>query len=259
MSEPSETDQTQPETPPVETPPAAPAPTYVTVEQMQQLERSISGQLNEAMQTFRSMMVPAARPATEPTGELTDAQIDEAVSEGRMTVSQAARKIAERTTAQLKREHVDPLQATGFSSLAGLTKAAAMPLMPHYKKYQREIDDYIAKLPEGSRLSPEVYKAVHDTVVGSHIEELLTAEREAAVRSANAPKPENAASQTRSGRTNATNSQVPTVEELLGPEAAVAMEAKGKTPDEFVRTLPGRYKDWKSYAEMIVKQQQEVA
>ena len=259
MAEPSDTPDT-PETPE----PAAPAaPQYVTVDEFRRMEQAIAGQreliasVNQSLQTLAATRQREAATPASP-GEMSDADIDAAVDEGRMTPVQAARLIAKREAARVERDHVAPLRDTGIASMSTFARESALnarddkgtPRLKYYKQYQKEIDGWIEKLPPQARLDPTIYQQAHDLVVGSHMHEILEAEREAAIRAANQPKPEPTAPRTRTGRTNESGT-VPTVEELMGSQAAAALEGKGMNPDQFAKRLG--YDSWAKYAELAVK------
>ena len=264
MSEPSDTPTPTPE--PAAEPTPAPTPQYATVADMQRIEATIAGQFEAFQQSLRTLTDRATAPPPKADAEWTDEQLDTAVDEGRLTRSQAARYIAEKAVAKLQREVVDPLRETGLNSIAGLTKTAALPLMPRYKTYQKEIDAMVERLPASTRITPEVYVWAHNAIVGAHASEIEDAAREAAIRSAGAPRPESSSSGAsgRGGGRAAASGQVPSPAELLGEEAAAAIDLKcrerGWTLDHWAQKLSPRYKGgWKAYAEEYAKQNAEVA
>ena len=259
---PESSEPQEPQNPP-ETP-APPPVEYAKAEDFKRLEQVISGQqeliasLNASLQqAIRAQQQPPARPASG--DDFTDEQLDTMLDEGRITRAQHARMIAKRELATFKTAEVDPIRATGIGAISATTKQLALsmrddngqPLLPHYKKYQKEIDDMVATLPAESRLSPDVYVQAHALVVGKHIGEIIEETREATIRAANAPPPEHPAPTTRTGRNTRTD-QVPTVEELMGRDAATALEAKGLTPDQIAKRLG--HADWKTYAKLAEAQ-----
>jgi hypothetical protein len=125
--------------------------------------------------------------------------------------------------------------------------------MPHYKRFEKQIEDLVKQLPLDQRSSPNAYKAMHDIVVGQNVGALIAEAQEASVRQAR-EKDSTAMPGATSGRTVATETKkdgVPTFEDHFGKDGMAALEIQGKTPDDFARRLG--FKDWPDYYEKAIK------
>lgn len=261
------TDTPEPQSPPEAA--APPAPSYVTVEEFKRMEQQIAGQTEllhslSAALTAQRTAQPAAAPRQAAATEMTDAEIDAAVDEGRMTATQAARLIAKRENERTLREHVDPLRETGLAGLSTSAKSIALgtlddagaPRMRYYKKYQKEIDSWVERTPAQMRTNPELWQQAHDLVVGAHMGEILEAEREAALRAANAPKPEPTAQRSTTGRAAAAaaGGKLDPVE-VFGEAAMQRLDEQlartGQTPDAWAKRRG--YESFEKYTELAAK------
>lgn len=173
--------------------------------------------------------------------ELEQALLD---GKGAAKLLQAADLLAERKIRKLREESLDPAISQSTSAVASLAKDAAAAKMPHYKRFQREIDQYIDQLPPNLRLRPETYKIAHDAIVGSHVDDLVREEREKVLREGAGGGATTPGSAT--GRDHGTKT-IPTVRELLGEGAEQALTSTGKTPDSFAKSMG--YESWADYAE----------
>jgi hypothetical protein len=183
-------------------------------------------------------------PAAPSASRITDEEFDEASAAGNGKVIRA---YLAQSAADLKREHIDPLQSTGLDAIAGLTRRTVLEPLPYYKKYQKEIDGFIAQMPAASRLQPEVLQIAHDAIVGRHITEIETEFRESATRARTAEPAESTPAARRGARVP-TGDHLPSVEEYAGAEGVQALAELGRTgrdENEFARSLG--YKDWKTY------------
>jgi len=100
-------------------------------------------------------------------------------------------------------------------------------------------------------MNPIVYKTAHDAVVGANLSTLVGEATEAAVRKVNEPVPDVSGGGRRPGRVSGTDS-VPTVEELMGPEAAQALAHRGLSADQHAQKLG--YANWAAYAKLAVSE-----
>ena len=227
------------------------APTFVPADEFKSYQATMQGnfdQLNQTIGVLRDALV-AARPAPPtppaagaPGGSITEEQYVEAIQTGD---ARTVRAFHEQDKQRLIVEHINPLRDTGLDAIAGITREMATGQLPYYKKYQKEIDAHISNLPANMRMTPQVYRLAHDAVVGSHIDEITTEAREAAIRAPAAPEP--MPSGGRTGRTSSVGA-VPTVEELMGKDASDALAFRGMTGDTFAQRLG--YKSWADYAKL---------
>lgn len=240
--------------------PAPPAPpAWVPADEFKTFQATVNNTLGAITDTLGYLRDAAARGAassaspgpTAPAGTpISDQQFAEACQTGDAGTISAYLKQRE---AALEAEHITPLRNTGLEAIAGLTKEHVTSTLPYYKRWQKEIDAFVAQMPAGVRLHADVYRTAHNAVVGQHTSELIAEATEAAIRQANDPKPEPGRPSVQPGRQRGTGNEVPTVEEYMGREAADALAFKGLSPDDFARKL-GRYKNWADY----VKQTSEV-
>lgn len=240
----------------VETPPAAVAAPggFVPADEFKSYQATMQGNFDQLQQTIgvlRDALVatrpaaPTAPAAGTPGGAITEEQYVEAIQTGD---ARTVRAFHEQDKQRLITEHINPLRDTGLDAIAGITREMATGQLAYYKKYQKEIDAHIANLPTNMRMTPQVYRLAHDAVVGSHIDEITTEAREAAIRAPAVPEPMPGSGRT--GRTSAAGA-VPTVEELMGKEASDALAFRGMDGDMFARKLG--YKSWADYAKLAAE------
>ena len=162
---------------------------------------------------------------------------------------------------KVKKEHIDPFQNVGMDILGKQAKQLAIlgGEMPHYNRFKKEIDAAIQNLPPGQRISSEVYKGIHDLIVGQNFTLLERERQEAAVRAArekdNTTVPSNAGG--RQDTKNTDPNKIPSAVELYGEDAAAALGMLGKggkTQDGFAQSMG--YKDWADYYTVCIKPQQ---
>lgn len=206
-------------------------------------------QHQEDLQAFAARLAPQARPA-EPTGELTDDQIQERLDSGQMTQVQAMKMLSERAGKRVVMEHVEPLRRTGVGMMSDLTRDMAgmatverdgqlAPKYPHSRRFEKEIKEQLDQaVANGMAVTPVVYDYAYKLVVGGHADTIADERVEAAVRKAAAPKPEIGRPAVRTGRSTGASgtSPLPTFEERFADNMP-ALEAKGLTPDQWSRRL----------------------
>lgn len=77
---------------------------------------------------------------------------------------------------------IQSLQHQGISMIANVVKDQSASKLPYYLKYQKEIDEFLEKVPAESRTHPDMYKWAHNAVVGHHVDDIAKEAGEAAVR-----------------------------------------------------------------------------
>lgn len=182
--------------------------------------------------------------------------LDEIQSGGLSKLKQVVNGAVEK----VKKEHIDPFQNVGMDILGKQAKQLAIlgGEMPHYGRFKKEIDAAIQNLPPGQRISSEVYKGIHDLIVGQNFTVLERERQEAAVRAArekdDTSVPSNAGGRQDKG---ADPNKIPSAVELYGEDAAAALGMLGKggkTQDGFAQSMG--YKDWSDYYTTCIKPQQ---
>jgi hypothetical protein len=149
---------------------------------------------------------------------------------------------------------INPLRNTGLAAIASLSTEQGFNHSTVDKelllKYRPEIDSYLARLPAENRMDPIVARSAYYMIIGLHKDEIDLVAKEATLRSQgkagdDPPSPH-------SQRTDGTPEGTPTVEELLGPQAAKALAGKGQTAEQWA--VSRGHTDWKAYVEMVEKQ-----
>lgn len=194
-------------------------------------------------------------PAQREHPGISDAELDQAVLSGHGAAERIRALVDRQINAGLERvvrEHVDPLRTFGTETLANLSHEVSLKQMPYYNKFKKEIDQGVAGLDPQLRANPAVLKMVHDAVVGSHANDLVSEAGEQAIRQAQEEATRGTVTPgTGSGREpKREQAEVPTAEAIGGRDALDALSHKGPTgqgqdQDAFARSLG--YSDWKSY------------
>lgn len=150
---------------------------------------------------------------------------------------------------RLERERLGPLEAQGTEALANLTKAQVLGTKPHYARFKKDIDATLNTMPANVRMRPEVMDFVYNSVIGQNLDALQKEDRERVLRGdaqqGDAPSGDR-------GNPKKGNDAVPSVSELLGEDAALALRNKGIDADAMSRRLG--YKTWADYAKVIQAQ-----
>lgn len=248
---------------PADPPAAAPAATpqldtsnFVSREDYARLQ----GQLDALMAS--QGRVPQAAPQAPAGPQYTDDQLAEMLESGEgRKILEAQTFITQRTMAPFAREFVQFRDAT--TQTAGVLNreiAEARGYLPHASDpgVKREMDAFLAKLPPDAQANPEAIKLAHAHAVATpeNFKRLVDQQVEAELRRrAGGDEPTGTPqSGAPAGRVPATpGSQVPTVSELLGPEAARAIRDQGyHSADEWVRkSQRGRFNTWAEMAKSI--------
>ncbi|MCH7761637.1 hypothetical protein IIA15_09625, partial [candidate division TA06 bacterium] len=168
---------------------------FVSLEKFSALEQTISG-LNEtigklqggmevAMNNLRAAPLPAAPAAKKPT-PLDLSKIKTAIAEGDDSAADEILSlvdtVVQRRLSDFEDSKLKPLQETGLNAIADLS-GAAIREKPHYEKYKDEINSYISSLPVESRVNPKAHDLAYDAVIGKHLNEIVDAAKEEALRS----------------------------------------------------------------------------
>jgi hypothetical protein len=174
--------------------------------------------------------------------EVTDEELEQALASG-MGAGQTVKKLMAAMEERLLRTHINPLRDQGMGAIAGLTAQAAQGEMPHYKRYKKEIDEYVGHLQPELRLNPQAYILAHNAVVGGHMEELMQEDR--AVRARQAAQGGDSSPGVSGVRKTEKGEKVPSAVDLGGEEASSALQMIGQDEDGFAKKLG--YKNWAAY------------
>ena len=228
-----------------------PAANFVTSEDYKSFQETISGSINALQRTQEALLanitaLSAARTEHKPTDVIDDDLSEELGAAG---VAKLTRSIQKSFNAAIRplQEKVDAIETTGLTAIGNLTKSTYTANKKHYKRFQREVDDYIEKLPAHLRLSPDMQDLAYNAVIGRHTEELVDETKEATIRSMRENPDLMPGSET--GR-DKKGKKVPTAKELYGDDTAHALRELGKggkSEDEFARSLG--YEGWSDYME----------
>jgi len=273
-----------PETPtPETTPPATPTAEYVSKVDFERIiaenRAAYQAAREEDRRLFQQILESSQRPAAPAQPAATDMttwsdeQLQEAVDRGELSVAKMTRVITERATKHLESTRLDRLEQVGSQQIGSLSMAVAQgmtygddapealrgkPMMPHYKRYEKEIKDVLATYPKGTVLTTEHIQGAYRYVIGGHAEELAAEREEQAIRRASAPKPEPGVTTGRGGRTvTSGRDEMPAPAELFGTEYMKALGEKGDV-DAWCKKL-GYKGGYKEYAALALAQQNEVA
>ena len=223
-----------------------PAPTFVTAEEFRTSQAQVNqtlAALNETMQRLAEgarSPAPQYVPPSPAPARITRAQFIEAVQQGDERMIEA---YEDQQKQALLAEHVHPLRDNGLEAIANLTRTTTVGSLPYYQRWKKEIEQFIAALPAGMRMNPEVYQTAHEVVVGRHTAELIAEAREAALRG---PAPDaEPPSETGRGRGERPRTGVPTPFDLGGQDAVEAIVGAGKDQDQMAQRMG--YANWKDY------------
>lgn len=235
------------------------APSFITQEQLNQALNPFM----QAMDTMKSSMEALAaarnsdsqvRTAPTPINIPTDAEILEEIQAGGIT---KLKQIIKGAVDEVRDKELRPFQQQGMQMLATQAEQLAKMSgnMPHYDRFKKQIDTVLKSLPADQRTNAEVYKTVHDMVVGQNLSTLLQEKEEATVRSYREKNdtslPGGAGGRQPSGESKADG--VPSFEEHFGKEGLASLKStkNHETPDSWCQKMG--YKDWPDYYTKAIK------
>lgn len=137
--------------------------------------------------------IRVAAPPPPAIEDVSDGDIADAIDSGdKARIAQTFRKARNADRQRIEREALSPILSNGTAAFASVAKQLANSL-PHYKKFQKEIDSEIERWQAANPnavVTYEHYKAAHDIVRGRHVEDLEREAREAGIRQAREPESE---------------------------------------------------------------------
>ena len=222
----------------------APEPQYATREDLAKVVEGLQAMSAALQQGFatREATPPPVAPVIDPTDE----QIIADFNVGKTT---NLRTIMNNMRTALIKEHIEPMQVQGLSNFAAIARsqAASNSAMPYFKEYEKEIDKLVANVPLAQRADPACYTTAYNMVIGMNHNAIMAKEREKLLRENGGTADGSVPSTQR--RDSSSQPGVPTVAEVLGPEAQREMDNWGWTPDEMVRRLYSRTMKVTTWAE----------
>lgn len=234
---------------------AASTPAFVTADQLNQAVNQITQTFQASLQAIASARNndPLINPTT-PVALPSDAEILEEINSGGIS---KLKQVIHGAVDRVRREELAPFQENGMRVLSEQAKQLAVlsGQLPHYTRFKKEIDSAIERLPLNQRTSAEVYKGLHDLVVGQNFAVLAKEQQEAAIRSARNTD-DTSLPGTQGGRqtTKVDPNAIPTFEAVYGNDGLVALSnlgRGGRTPDGFAQSMG--YKDWPTYYTEVLK------
>lgn len=233
-------------------PPEIPAPpTFVPSEDFKVFQTQISGTLQgitDALSQLSKTIVPAGRSDAAPVDRVKDEEIEEALRTGQG--GGVFRRLVKEHVDELRTTDIDPLRNEGLAAIGDVVAGSMRKELPYYDRFQKEIDEYVSKMPPNLRIRPEAIRMAHNAVVGAHAAEIVNEAKESALRGGGEQKG-GAAPPAGSGRQTG-GGGVPTVEEVMGKDAADALAFRSMDGDALARKMG--YKDWPAYAAMAKEQ-----
>jgi hypothetical protein len=207
----------------------------------------------------RPVQVNAAPPPLVPEPpEISDAELEALIADGKggPQIKALLEQKINKATSQMRGE-LNTFRQYGTTMLASLAERASTTGMDPdlAKRFGPEIKALVEMCDAELRGHPDTWQTAYHTVIGRHQPELAAEMREQAIRQ---HTDETARAATLPGRgarpqPNADADEVPTLQEVLGVEAAAKFNMTDLSEDEFIRRMnrgkPARerYKDWSDY------------
>lgn len=251
----------KPATPATPDPAATPTPTFVPADEFKQFQSTINTQFQQFQENFNVILAslnkaPVAAPVAEGIEDVPLPELEQALSEGK-----GAEKFVKAINAAVKRlegsfgKRVQELESTGLTAISELSKDAAKGDMPYYPRFKKEIDAYVSALPAHLRTNKQIYVVAHNAIVGSpeNLAQILKEEREKILREAADPNAANLPTDINGRGKGKDGDAIPTVEGLLGKEAADALTSIGRSPDQHAMRMG--HKDWATFATFVKEQE----
>lgn len=236
--------------------PGSPAPAYVTADQLNQAMTQLNQTFQAGLQAIAGARNadPMATHHPMPVNLPTDNEVLEEIQSGGMT---KLKQLINSSVDKVRREELDPFRQNGIRVLGEQSKQLAIlsGKMPYYQRFQKEIDTAIDRLPPEQRTSAEVYKGLHDIIVGQNFTILAKEQQEAQVRAAR-ERDASTLPGSQGGRQaeKVDPNAIPSFESIYGKEGEAALAnlgRGGRTPDGFAQTMG--YKDWSTYYTEVLK------
>jgi len=233
-------------------PDAAATPTFVPTEDFKTFQQQITGTLqgiNDALSQLSKTIVPAGK--SEVVGDrVKDEEIEEALRTGQG--GGVFRRLVKEHVDELRTTEINPLRDEGLAAIGEVVAGSMAKELLYYTRFKKEIDEYVGKMPPGLRIRPEAIRMAHNAVVGAHAAEIVNEAKEAALRGGDTPPKGGGAPPQGNARQAGAGGGTPTVEDLMGKDAADALAFRGLDGDALARRMG--YKDWPTYAALAKEQ-----
>lgn len=182
--------------PPVAAPPATPeapppAQEFVTPSMMQDFEQRMQARMQETlMQGFSEVLsrvqVPQAAPTRPTIPQVDETELEEhyakAVEDGDGKKAAALLKQIRQLDRARSEAQLAQIQEWGTSQIDQLTNEVTVKGMPHWGRFESEINAQLAQLPPSQRADAKVKRIVYNAVLGAHAEELIAEAKQEAIR-----------------------------------------------------------------------------
>lgn len=236
--------QTESDDSPVATETPAEPPKYVTTDEMQRMINESMQGIVQRMQQPQTPLTPQAPAFTLPP-EISEEDIAAALEDGDYKKAlKLQRQQRERDRLQFQHD-LNQLRTEGASAIGDLAEQVTLEKNPDYKKYKREVDEYLARFPVNVQKDPGVRDAVLNMVRGRHMDEIVAERIEQEKRKATLKdEPQDPRSGTSQRR------QVGKGQEAspFRDEDFEALRFQNMSNDEFARKLG--YDNWAAYLKM---------
>lgn len=217
--------------------------------------RAEFAQLAQTQEAISASLAALAAARTAPIGQSTIVDIvdptDEEIAEDLRTGGVTKiKKLVHNAVDRVRKTEIEPFRLNGLQLLATQAQKIARMSnkMPHYDRYKKEIDGMLKELPVEARANPDVYQNAYNMVVGGKVDELVAEATALASRSARDKSGTDVPGSTVTRLEN--GDKVPTPDELFGIGSEAALEAQGKTPNEFAKRMG--HEDWPAYAKFTL-------
>lgn len=232
-------------------------PTYITAEQFNQTVTQLTQTFQQGLAAIAGARNadPMTPHTPTPIALPSDNEIIEEIQSGGVS---KLKQLIRGAVDKVRDEEVRPFQEQGTRVLADQAKNIAIMsgALPHYKRFQKEIDEMLGKLPPNQRTTVEVYQGIHDLIVGKNFNILSKETQQAAILAArnvdNTSLP--GSSGGRQSNKQPDPNAIPSFESIYGADGTKLLGQLGKggrTPDGFAQNLG--YKDWPTYYTEVLK------
>lgn len=195
-----------------------------------------------------AVQAPRTAEPTEPKfTEVSDRMLEEALEEGDYTKYNTLQNERQRQRDYRFEQKLDALQQMGVERIGSLVKDVTKRELPHYEKYQDEIETVLQTIPPEQRMSREAHEMAYKLTMANHMDDIIKEEVSRQLETRD--RPETVQPNVRGGsgtRSYNSTSGNPTIEvELPSQEALAALESKGLNPDTFAQRMG--YENWAAY------------
>ena len=194
-----------------------------------QFNQTLSGMVQNSQSQNTSQKEP----------DLTGADIDAMVAngEGGDRILAGMNRTIQSAIDKMRREEIDPLRNEGSAAVAQLAKQQMSDKLPHYKTYEKEINEQLSLLSPASQMNPNMIRDAHDFVVGKHVDDIIATTREQAIRQATEDGGTNPQGSGQ-GRNNSSASQNQIKPEMVLSDDAIDLLAqRGMTPESYATKM----------------------